>query len=496
MIDERTVFEIHRLHHEGRSIRRIARALSLSRDTVAKYLVNPERKKPVVKRPSKLDPFKDEIARLLAIDPEASSEVIRQRLAAMGFDGCTTILKDYLRTVRPAKKERRAFIRYESPPGEEIQIDWGHFGSLPYGNTCRKLYCIALIESHSRMLYLEFTHSQRQETLHRALLNGFIFFQGAPKRLVHDNMLTAVIERDGPLIRFNDAFLSFLRPFKTVPLACNRGQPHEKGKIEKGAIHYIRHNFWPLRSFRDLADVQSQANHWRDQIANVRVHETTGEKPSLRFRPEAMIPLPEILPDCRDTQAAKVHTDFSVRFDGNTYTVPPWLIGKQVVVKADRDTVTIYFKDRTVAVHIRSWLRRERVESPRHREEARRHRIKHWHAQDAALLMSLGEEVKVYLERLSAARLPLKRSIQTLLALKDEYGAGSLIEAIRQATAHNAYGADYIQNILYQEMTPLRVHPPVKLNQEELNRIRLEEPSLAEYDAFAVKRRKQHDRSR
>jgi len=77
MIDERTVFEIHRLHHEGRSLRRIARALSLSRDTVAKYLVNPERKKPVLKRPSKLDPFKDEIARLLAIDPEASSEVGR-----------------------------------------------------------------------------------------------------------------------------------------------------------------------------------------------------------------------------------------------------------------------------------------------------------------------------------------------------------------------------------------------------------------------------------
>jgi len=81
-----------------------------------------------------------------------------------------------------------------------------------------------------------------------------------------------------------------------------------------------------------------------------------------------------------------------------------------------------------------------------------------------------------------------------LLALKDEYGSSSLMEAIRRATAHNAYGADYIQNILYQEMTPLRVHLPVKLDQEELNRIRLEEPSLAEYDAFAIKRRKHHGR--
>jgi transposase len=170
MITERTIFEIHRLHHQGCSIRKIARTLALSRDTVAKYLTHPERQRPLLPRPSKLDPFKEEIARLLAIDPEVSAEVMRQRLAPLGFDGRNTILKDYLRAVRPAKKPRRAFIRYESPPGEEIQIDWGHFGSLPYGNAHRKLYCQALIECHSRMLYLEFTHSQRQETLHRALL--------------------------------------------------------------------------------------------------------------------------------------------------------------------------------------------------------------------------------------------------------------------------------------------------------------------------------------
>jgi transposase len=490
MINERTIFEIHRLYHEGQSLRKIARTLCLSRDSVAKYLANPALKKPIIKKPSKLDPFKPEIDRLLAIDPEASAEVIRQRLALSGFDGGNTIVKDYLRTVRPAKKKRRAFVRYESPPGEQIQIDWGHFGSLPYANTSRKLYCMALIESHSRMLYLEFTHSQRQETLHRCLLNGFLFFQGAPKKLVHDNMLTAVTERDGPLIRFNDSFLAFLRPFRTVPLACNPGQPHEKGKIEKGAIHYIRHNFWPLRFFKDLADLQSQANHWRDHVANVRLHETTGEKPSLRFRPDLMTALPESFPDCRDTQAAKVHTDFSIRFDANTYTVPPWLVGKQVLVKADQDVVTIYFKDKAVATHQRSWLRRERVESAHHREEAQRYRIKHWHTQDVAFLISLGEEVKVYLERLAQTRLPLKKNIQMLLALKDEYGSTSLIEAIKQASAHNAYGADYIQNILYQEMTPLRVHLPVKLSQQELNRIRLDEPSLAEYDTFAIKRRK------
>ena len=105
--------------------------------------------------------------------------------------------------------------------------------------------------------------------------------------------------------------------------------------MEKGAIHYIRHNFWPLRTFRDLTDLQAQANQWRDQVANVRVHTTTGEPPIQRFDSKAMRALPALVPDCRDTAQAKVHTDFSIRFDGTTYTVPPWLIGKSLTVKAD-----------------------------------------------------------------------------------------------------------------------------------------------------------------
>jgi len=89
-------------------------------------------------------------------------------------------------------------------------------------------------------------------------------------------MLTAVTERCGNAIRFNDAFLDLLRIFKIV--ACHIRAPQEKGKIEK-SIHYLRQNFWPLRTFSDLADVQQQVNQWRDSVCNVRIHQTTGEKP-------------------------------------------------------------------------------------------------------------------------------------------------------------------------------------------------------------------------
>ncbi|MBT8407973.1 MAG: IS21 family transposase [Deltaproteobacteria bacterium] len=490
MVDKRTIFEIHRLANEGLSIRKIAKSLQLSRKTVSKYLTEPNPQKATITRASKLDPFKDEIDRMLQIHAKVSAVVIRQRLLELGFDGGTTIVRDYLQKVRGSVKKKRPFIRFESAPGQQCQIDWGHFGSLSYGNTNRKLYCLALVECYSRMLYLEFTHCQRQQTLHRALLNAFRFLQGAPKELVHDNMLTAVIERHGPLVRFNEAFLEFLRPFKIVPIACNVARPHEKGKVEKGAIHYIRYNFWPLRTFKDLKDIQTQANHWRDQVANQRIHATTGDRPIERFNSEAMTALPEHLPDCRDTKLAKVHTDFSIRFDGNAYTVPPWAIGKQVVAKADHHSLTIYLKDKAIATHPRCWQRKARIELPQHREAARKHHHRHWLSAEIAAFISLGEVAKSYLENLAATKQSLKKHVRKLLELKDEYGAHALEEAMKRADSHNAYGAHYIENILYQEMTPQRNHPPVRLKQDELNRIRLDEPCLAEYDAFVLKGRK------
>jgi hypothetical protein len=267
-----------------------------------------------------------------------------------------------------------------------------------------------------------------------------------------------------------------------------------KRKIEKGAIHFIRRNFWPLRSFRDLDDLKVQANLWRDEVANLRVHATTGERPVDRFKKEAMRPLPELLPDCRDTAPAKVHPDFSIRFDGNWHTVPPWLVGKTAMVKADPKTLTVYFKEKAVATHSRTFERHRRIELPHHVEEARRRKNRKWLSEDVATLMSLGEDAKVYIERLAETGAPLKKNVERLLALKEDYGSAALMDAMRRALAHSAYGADYIENIHYRDMTPKRHHSPVRIeNNEALNRIRLQEPSLADYDTFIATRRSRHE---
>jgi transposase len=423
MIDKTTIFEITRLKRLDWSDRKIASHLRLDRTTVKKYGENPDRrfKKPPP-RCSKLDPYLHLIDQWLDQDSEVKATVVLQHLRNKGFSGQITIVRDLLRKVRGPQKQRQAYIRFESEPGQQMQIDWGHFGSLPYGHTNRKLYALAVLEAYSRMLYVEFTHSQKQQTLHQCLLNAFLFFGGTPQEIVVDNMLTAVIERQGSMVRFNDAFLDFLRIFNITPVACNPGAPHEKGKIES-AIKYIRRNFWPLRSFKDLNDVQGQARQWLSTVANVRIHQTTG-------------PLPDLLPDCRELCLLKVHKDFAVRFDANTYTTPPWTIGKKLTVKADTATVTIYNGSKKVVAHQRCWQRHCRIENKAHKEQVQKMKKRLWQDRQIAAFASLGADARLYLQGLIEAKIPIKKNISKILDLKDEYGSAAIITAIQKTLTY------------------------------------------------------------
>ena len=487
MIDRRTVFEIHRLCSEGFSLRSIARQLQTDRETVTKYMADPDpavsKRTPKV---SKLDPYSELISEMLEKCPDIKAPVVIRHIRDKGFDGEITIVRDRLRKLRGQVRNREAFIRFESQPGEQIQIDWGHFGNL----AGRRLYALAVLEGHSRMLYVFFSHSQQQECLHQGLVQAFTYFNGTTREIVVDNMLTAVTERVGGIIRYNEAFLDFLGKLSITPRACTVRAPYEKGKVEN-AIKYIRQNFWPLRQFNNLEDVQNQVGHWLDTVANVRKHHTTGHRPVDQLRD--LIPLPEPLPDCREICSPLVHKDFGVRFDTNVYTVPPWAIGKHVTLKADTCRVSIYFKEKLIACHTRCWDRKQRIELAAHKEQVKKIRKKLLQDRQVIVFLSLGNPALHYLEQLTKNRLPIRKNINELLTLQDEYGDTSLLHAIEKALEKKLYGSDYIRNMLYQEKRPSSHHPPVQLKQEQLNDIRLTTPALAEYDALAIKRRKHHD---
>jgi len=492
VMDPKTIEAIYRMSHEQKlSLREISRRLHSCRKTIRKYLDHPLPKPAIRKpRPSKLDDFKPVIRELLDQWPRASSVVIAQRIQPLGYDGGRSILQEYMATLRQTQSPPRAFVRVESSPGDRFEIDWGHFGAFDYQGDRRKLYAFCCIECHSRRLYVEFTHSQCFETFVRCHIHAFQFMNGRPRECLYDNLATAVAEHDGRIVRFNPRFLVFARELGFYPRACNKAAGWEKGKVEKGGVGYLRHNFWPLRTFKDLADVNCQARQWLEQIANKRVHRETREVPDERFRPECLCPLPPLMPDYRDTAIALVHKDIRLCFDGNRYCVPPRYVGSCLIVKADSQSIVIYDHDREVARYVRCWRRGQTFGAERFEKELLQQRASaDRSAAQRRLCLFLGEIGESYLRGLAETDRSLTRQINELLILVREYGSESVMAAVKKAQSAGAFGADYIANILMQEKSAREMQPLLLLKDPHLNSLATDPLSLLDYDALILNSR-------
>jgi transposase len=489
MLNDQQINEIHRLHwHQKWSLRQIAQHLNLNRRTVAKYLIHPAQPRPQPQRTSKLEPFHAAIGELLEQDSSASAVVILQRLRGRGFDGGISILKDYLHKVRTESAARRAYVRVESPPGDRFEIDWGHFGAFDYSGDARKLYAFSLVECHSRMMYVEFTHSQCFETFVRCHVHAFQALGGTARHLVYDNLATAVAEHEGNLVRFHPRFLVFARQFGFLPRACHVASPWEKGKVERAGIGYLRQNFWPLRTFTDLSDVNLQVRQWLDEIANQRLHRETHERPQQRFLAGALLPVPALTSDYRDSAAPIVRKDLRLEFDGNCYCVPARYVGEHLLVKADSQSLTIYDQDREVATYPRCWRRGQTFGAERFEKELLDQRpAARLSRTQQRLVTQLGARAAEYLRNLACqSDRALPRQIAELNELVRHYGSEAVAQAIDKASAARAFGSDYIANILRQQSSPRSVEPPVRLKDPRLNDLTTDQLSLLEYDALLL----------
>jgi transposase len=492
MLSPEQINEIHRLHLvEKWPLRKIARHIHIGRRTLAKYLDTPAPTPSPRLRASKLDAFKPALAELLERDPEAPATVLLQRLQTLGYQGGITILKDHLQALEKHAVQRRAYVRVEPGAGERFDVDWGHFGALSYGTTPRKLYAFCLVECHSRKMYLEFTHSQGFETFVRCHIHAFQQLGGCARELWFDNLATAVAEHEGNLVRFNPRFLAFAREYGFIPRACHVAAAWEKGKVER-AIGYVRQNFWPLRSFADLADVNAQARRWLDEVANRRRHRETSQAPEDRFQPETLRPLPVLAPDYRDATEATVHKDLRLSFDGNRYCVPPRYVGHRLTVKADSYSLTIYHQTHEIVSYARCWERGHTFGAERFQKELYAHMAAAQRSAAQQRLVSLlGAVAETYLRQLAQTDRSLSRQVRELLELVRDYGPQAVSTAIEKAHAARAFGSDYVANILRQQQVQRQTQPPVRLQRPELNELATDPLSLAAYDAFILRSRKE-----
>jgi transposase len=324
---------------QGLTVAQIARALGLHEQTVVKWLAceqfHPRQSAP---RSSRLDPFKDQVIRLLETHPY-SAQQIYQRLRESGFEGGFTIVKDYVRRVRPVRRE--AFLKLSFAPAEAAQVDWGEYGTIGVGSTRRRLSFFVMVLCYSRLMYVEFTVSQTMEHFLAAHEHAFAAFGGCPGRLMIDNLKSAVLSRAvGEAPVFNPLYLDFARHWGFAISPCNVAKGNEKGRVENG-VGYVKKNLLNGADFLDFSAVNPAAEVWLANIANVRVHGETHQRPVDRFKDEQGLlqPLNPLPYDLGRIQSQRASKQFRVALDSNHYSVPAEFASQRVTLKAYPDRV-------------------------------------------------------------------------------------------------------------------------------------------------------------
>ncbi len=350
MLRSQTVNTIHDLHTQGKSVQEIAQELKISRTTVRKYLRHPEAviRKPRAPRPSKLDPFKEQIKKWVTQDHCTNCEVIFQRLRQMGYTGGISILKEYVHPLRPAVAGHAPVQRYETKAGEQVQFDWGEFVYENAGQM-HKFYGFTAILSYSRMRFVTFVKRCDTPTLIRCLMEAFEYFGGLTKTALTDRMKSVLLEMEENKPRWNPRFADFMVSIGVAARVCKAYTPQTKGKVERTVSH-VKQSFWAGVKFTDLDDLNRQAHAWCERI-NSRVHRTTPVRPVDRLAEEQLLPLPQDFAWERfATEERKVTWDGYVSYDGVLYGLPGslQLAGKSVQVRERKGVVTIWSAGKSV----------------------------------------------------------------------------------------------------------------------------------------------------
>lgn len=468
MIDYETYCKIRLYHRErGLSFVQIARELAIDPETAAKYARAESyrhRSRPADKRRSKLDPFKPLITQWLERHPYSATQILQRLRSEHGYEGGFSILKDYVRRVRPVR--RPAFLTLAFAPGESAQVDWGCAGSLALGATRRRLSFFVMVLAYSRMIYVEFTLGEALEHFLSCHQNALEFFGGAPGQILIDNLKTGVLAHPvGEKATFHPRYLDFAAHYGFSPSACNVRKANEKGRVENG-VGYVKKNFLAgLELPPSLAALNTAARHWMDTISNVRVHGETHKVPADLFAVEKqrLKPLPAHPADTGVIRPVRVTNRCRVALDTNRYSVPALYASQRLTLKVFADRLCLYHAENLVATHPRSYERHRDFENPDHVKELLDQRRK---ARQAHLLLgfyALCPRAEEYHRRLEERRLNARLHLTKIMALADIYGKDKVARALEDAFEFEAFSSEYIANILEQRERLLPQPGPLHL---------------------------------
>ena len=361
MLRGRDVHELEQMKRSGLSVSAISEMTGYDRKTVRKYLLEPEAVPTYGRRAAqsgKLDPHKGFLQERLTAGVW-NAQVLLREIRQHGYSGGYTILKDWLHPQRAAASAS-AVRRFETPPGKQAQVDWGHLGYLDLDGRSHQVWGFTITLGYSRRLWSQAALDQKLGTLLRMHEAAFQDWGGVPEEILYDRMRTiwqGSDDRDE--IIWHPMFLDFARYWGFRPRLCRPYRAQTKGKIESG-VKYVRRNFVCGLQGREpscLMDFNTELRQWVDTVANRRVHGTTCEPVVARWDGErlSMQPLngrPSY--SYSDEELRKVARDAYVSWHASRYSVPWQYAGKEVWIREQAGAVEVHYGGERIATHPRA----------------------------------------------------------------------------------------------------------------------------------------------
>ena len=354
----------------GWGTKRIADELGISRRTVRRYL-RLGGYKPYVRRrtPRALDehlPWLRERFAAVRGNAEVLLRELHQRGVKLGYSTLARVVKPWREELLA---KARATVRFETPPGQQMQVDFGAL-RVPIAGILMTVHLCVTTLGYSRRTYVKAFLAERQEHWLATMEAAFQHFGGVPRELLIDNAKALVVLHsltNG--VVFTEALLAFCRLHGATANACRPFRPRTKGKVESG-VKYVKRNALAGMSFTSFEALQAHLEGWIREVADLRIHGTTHERPIDRFPAEAAALLPlklvaaQALPRMR-----KVSADCLVDIDTNRYSVPSQHVGRIVEVVIENGHVLIRHAGTEVARHLQHAGRHRVVEVREHYAE-------------------------------------------------------------------------------------------------------------------------------
>lgn len=416
--------------------------------------------------PRILDPYKERIVEWLEKEGLNSLKTF-ERLRFEGVKVGYTTVKTYLADI---KKRDEIFVRIQTLPGEESQVDFGYVGLTPDNNgKRRKTWIFNMRLSYSRLDYYQKVYDQRVETFIACHEKAFAYFGGVPGTVRIDNLKAAVLEANFYEPIYQRLYSSFADHYGFKIIPCRIYKPNDKGKVESG-IKYVKYNFFLGRKFSNGDDVDSRLRYWLDNTCNQRIHGTTRKIPREVFESEERLklkPLPVEEFKLSTVGTRRVYHDCHVFIDYSYYSVPFEYVGKEVDIDMTKELVRIFYRGKEIAVHPRASERGKFHTNINHYPKYKRFSDTEYQEIYQARMAEIGPYAEqVFFVVLQKQPQDWSRTIQGILSLTKSYPKEIVDLACKRAIAFGVHQYQVIKRICYNGSYSL----PVEFNNyEEIN---------------------------